>query len=98
MKDLDVDFDALDIVGSARGVELAPPASLPVDLDCRRVKSRVKSCEVSTDTYLSVKDTGVQTDVRYLTRDNVPIYCCGTSRVCLGRGMYLHLRWKGLCL
>ena len=41
-KDASVDFDALDIVGSVRGVEHAPPSSLPVDLDCRLVRSRVK--------------------------------------------------------
>ena len=83
-----VDFDALDIVGSVRGVEHAPLSSLPVDLDCRLVRSGVKACEVSTDTYVGCRDTAVQTDIRYLIRTDVPIYCwehreCALDEECI---------------
>ena len=75
MEDPDLDLDRLDIVGSTKGVEFTPPAVLPVEMDCRRVKCEVKPCVFPTDTHLKVKDAGIQTDIRYLTRDNVPIYC-----------------------
>ena len=36
MEDPDIDLDKLDIIGNTKGVELTPPAVIPVEVDCRQ--------------------------------------------------------------
>ena len=84
-RNVNVDLDALDVVGGIRSVEHAPLSLLPKDLDCRLVRTGVKVDEVSTDPYVDVEDTDLLKGVRYLTRDSIPVYCFGHGECVLNK-------------